>query len=174
MMRRLVLILVGMAVMAALFTGCSKAGTDVTAAEIMDAIKEAYGEEYLPNTEIPAEFLESEFGLTPDMYKEVRAEQPMIGMHPDRVVVVEAAEGKAEAVEDALNAARERKLGDTMQYPMNLPKIHATKVVAEGDFVCFLLVGAINENMDMPEEEAKQFAEDEVEKGVQAFTGLFK
>ncbi|MGB4587963.1 MAG: hypothetical protein WBI17_01850, partial [Clostridiaceae bacterium] len=61
-----------------------------------------------------------------------------------------------------------------MQYPMNLAKINSLKVVRQGDFVAFLLVGAINENMDANEEDAKKFAENEVEKGVNAFNDLFK
>ncbi|HBW14383.1 MAG TPA: hypothetical protein DEF30_11255 [Proteiniclasticum sp.] len=165
------------------FAGCSNGSTDketpentknVTLEEIHTAVKDAYGENYLPNMEIPAEMLEAEFGLTKDLYAEVIAEQPMIGTHADRVVLVKAAEGKADAVEEALNKAKENKIADTMQYPMNLPKIAATKVVRHGDVVAFLLVGAINENMDATEEEAKTFAETEVEKAVEAINNLFK
>lgn len=148
--------------------------TEVTVDDILNAIKTAYGETYLPNMEILPEFLETEFGLTPDMYEAVKAEQPMIGTHADRVVIVKAAEGRADDVETALNTAREKKINDTLQYPMNLPKINTSKIVRNEDFVCFLLVGAINENMDATEEEAKQFAEDEVEKAVNAFNDLFK
>lgn len=147
--------------------------TDVTVDDILNAIKTAYGENYLPNAEIPAEALELEFGLTPDMYEAVKAEQPMIGAHADRVVIVKAAEGKADAVEAALTTAKENKINDTFQYPMNLPKINATQIVRNGDYVCFLLVGAANENMEATEEEAKKFAEDEVQKGVKAFNDLF-
>lgn len=148
--------------------------TDVTVDDILNAIKTAYGENYLPNMEIDAQTLETEFGLTSDMYESVKAELPMIGTHADRVVIVKAAEGKADDVEAAFNTARENKVNDTLQYPMNLPKINATKIVRNGDFVCFLMVGAINENMDATEEEAKKFAEAEVEKGVNAFNELFK
>lgn len=148
--------------------------TDVTVDDILNAIKTAYGENYLPNMEIDAQTLETEFGLTSDMYESVKAELPMIGTHADRVVIVKAAEGKADDVEAAFNTARENKVNDTLQYPMNLPKINATKIVRNGDFICFLMVGAINENMDATEEEAKKFAESEIEKGVNAFNELFK
>ncbi len=148
--------------------------TDVTVDEIYEAIKAAYGDSYLPNMEIPADFLESEFGLTSDMYEEVRAEMPMIGAHADRVVVVKAAEGKADAVEAALNAAKESKINESLQYPMNLAKVNATQVVRNGDFVCFLLVGAIDERENPTEEEAATFAKDEVAKAVNAFEECFK
>lgn len=148
--------------------------SDITVDDILNAIKASYGEDYLPNMEIDSELLELEFGLTPDMYEEVKAEHPMIGTHADRVVIVKAVEGRADDVEAALIAAKENKINDTFQYPMNLPKINAAKIVRNEDFVCFLLVGAINENMDANEEEAKQFAENEVQKGVNAFYDLFK
>lgn len=148
--------------------------TELTVDDILNAIKAVYGENYLPNMEMNSEFLELEFGLTSDMYEAVKAEQPMIGTHADRVVIVKAAEGRADDVEAALITAKDNKINDTFQYPMNLPKINATKIVRNGDFVCFLMVGAINENMDATEEEAKLFAENEVEKAVDAFHKLFK
>lgn len=148
--------------------------SDITVDNIMDTIKVAYGENYLPNMEITSEFLEGEFGLTSDMYTDVKAEQPMIGVHADRVVVVKAVKGRGDDVETALIAAKENKINDTFQYPMNLPKINASKVVRNGDFVCFLLLGAINDSENLTDEESMQFAEDEVAKGVNAFNELFK
>ena len=195
-MKKISIILLTMALTLAFITGCSKNdtkapsndipsstetenddstnNTEITVDDILNAIKVAYGENYLPNMEIDPESLEMEFGLTSDMYEAVKAELPMIGTHADRVVIVKAAEGMVDDVEAALITAKENKVNDTFQYPMNLPKINATKIVRNGDFVCFLMVGAINENMDATEEQAKQFAEDEVEKGVNAFNDLFK
>lgn len=148
--------------------------SDITVDTVMNAIRAAYGDNYLPNVDIFPELLETEFGLTSDMYEAIKAEQPMISAHADRVVVVKAKEGRTDDVEAALVAAKDRKINDTLQYPMNLPKINATKVVRNGDFVCFLLVGAINNIENATEEEVKQFAEEEVGKGVQAFNDLFK
>lgn len=196
-MKKILVTLLSVVLIAGVLTACSKADTNkpasdknpssnetgngdqtnkskVTVDEVLNAIKAAYGEDYRPNMEINAEMLKTEFGLTSDMYKEVKAELPMIGTHADRVVIVKAAEGKAENVEAALITAKENKINDTLQYPMNIAKINATKVVRNGEFVAFLLVGAINENMDANEEEAKKFAEKEVEKGVKAFNDLFK
>lgn len=195
-MKKISIIILTMALTLSFITGCSKKdtkdpsndipsptgtenddstnNTEITVDDILDAIKTAYGENYLPNMEIDTETLEMEFGLTSDMYEAVKAELPMIGTHADRVVIVKAAEGMVDDVEAALITAKENKVNDTFQYPMNLPKINATKIVRNEDFVCFLMVGAINENMDATEEEAKQFAEDEVEKGVNAFNDLFK
>jgi hypothetical protein len=57
-------------------------------------------------------------------------------------VVVKAKEGQEQAVEDALNAYRNAKVNDTMQYPMNLGKIQASRVERIGSYVCFVQLGA--------------------------------
>lgn len=182
-MKKIITVMMSVVLALGVFAGCSSAdgekenpgnASNVTLEEIHTAVKEAYGENYLPNMEIPADILEAEFGLTKDLYAEVKAEQPMISTHVDRVVIVKAAEGKADAVEEALVEAREKKVNDTMQYPMNLAKIAASKVLRNGDYVAFLMVGAINDAAEVTEEDAKEFAENEAEKGVEAFNNLFK
>lgn len=181
-MKKIITVLMSVVLSLGVFAGCSKAdgekekpgnASSVTLEEVYTAVKGAYGENYLPNMDIPAEMLEAEFGLTKDLYVEIKAEQPMIGVHADRVVIVKAAEGKAGIVEDALVAAKDKKVSDTMQYPMNLAKIDAAKILREGQYVVFLLVGAVNDAAEPTEEEAKEFAENEVQKGVKAFNNLF-
>lgn len=146
---------------------------DVSVDDILTAIRDAYGESYLPDGEIPAEMLEMEFGLAPELYDEAKGEMAMITMHNDRVVVVKAKADKGDAVEAALNEARERKVADTLQYPMNVPKTNASRIVRNGRYLAFLLVGALPEDLDISEEERIKFAEDEVQKGVDAFNAQF-
>ena len=61
-----------------------------TAEEIAAAIREAYGENYLANSPIPEEMLTDMFGMDLDSCESYVAEMPMIGFHPDRVIVVVA------------------------------------------------------------------------------------
>jgi hypothetical protein len=166
-LKKIAAIMMSVLLLATVFSGCAKKesdkGTDenvknVSMEEIHTAIKDAYGE----------------FGLDEDLYDEIVAEQPMMSIHADRVLLVKAKEGKAEDVEKILNEARERKISDSLQYPMNLAKVAATKVVRNGNYVAFLLVGSINDAAEITEEEAKDFAETEVAKAVEAFNNLFK
>jgi hypothetical protein len=159
-----------------MFTGCGAAQTpDVPLDDILTAIKNAYGDDYMPNGEIPAELLEAEFGLTPDMYDDVRGEMAMITMFNDRVVLVKAKNGKADDVEKALTNARDLKIADTLQYPMNVPKTNAAKVVRQGNYIAFLMLGKNNDNMDdVSDESAKAFAEEQVQIGVHAFENSLK
>jgi len=142
--------------------------------DILAAIREAYGENYLPSEEIPPEVLETEFGLTPDMYVEAKGEMSMISTHPDRVVVVRADPGQADNVEAALNKAKESKINDEMQYPANVPKTNATQVVRSGDYVAFLLVGAPMGNVEASEEQLAEHFRGETQKGAEAFNELFE
>lgn len=107
---------------------------------IRQAVVDAIGDNYFPQMQIPAEYLEG-FGLTADMYEEFFGEMPMISTNVDTLIVIKAKEGQVEAVEGVLNAYRENLVNDTMQYPMNLGKIQASEVKTIGNFVCFVQLG---------------------------------
>lgn len=145
----------------------------ITAESIASAVKVAYGGNYLPDTPMDEEMLKARFGFEEGSYTDIFAESPMIGAHPDTLVIVKAAEGKLDSVREKLKAYRETLVNDTMQYPMNIPKIHASKVVVNGDYAAFILLGAVNENEDSSEEEQAKFAEEQVKIGVDAFNKCF-
>lgn len=117
---------------------------------IRDAVAEALGENYWPNMQISAEILESLYGVTSDMYEDYVAEMPMISANVDTLLIIKAKSDKVEAVEEALNNYREALVNDTMQYPMNLGKIQASRIETIGDYVCFVQLGgdttAVEEN----------------------------
>lgn len=110
-------------------------------ATIKQAVVDELGENYWPNTEMPAEFLEG-YGLTSDMYNTFFGEMPMISTNVDTFIVIEAKDGKVEDVEGVLNAYREALVNDTFQYPMNVGKIQASRIATFGNYVCFVQLGA--------------------------------
>ena len=77
-----------------------------------------------------------------EMYDDVFAETPMIGTHVDTLLIVKAKEGQVEAVENALNAHRESEIANSMQYPMNVGKVQASRVERIGNYICFVQLGA--------------------------------
>ncbi len=127
--------------------GTTNEGTDagttttVAIADLKQAVVDVLGENYWPNTEMPAEFLEG-YGLTADMYDAFFGEMPMISTNVDTLIIIQAKEGQVEAVEGVLNAYRENLVNDTMQYPMNVGKIQASRIETFGNFVCFVQLGA--------------------------------
>lgn len=114
--------------------------------EEMEAVKaavtDALGENYWPNTAVTPDLLEVLFGISPEMYDDYLAETPMISANVDTLLIIKAKEEQVQAVEEALNAYRDSKVNDTMQYPMNVGKIQASRVERIGNYVCFVQLGA--------------------------------
>lgn len=113
--------------------------------EEMQAVKQAVvdtlGDNYWPDTPIVPEMLEGTYGITADMYEDYMAESPMISANVDTLILIKAKEDTVEAVEEALNAYREGLVNDTMQYPMNIGKIQASRIERIGNYVCFVQLG---------------------------------
>lgn len=144
----------------------------LSAKGLRDAIAKAYGENYLPDQAMDAEMIESEFGLTKDMYDEVVAEAPLIGFHPDRLVIVKPKKGKEanvkRALEDALLVMKEQQ----MQYPVNVAKVNAGKVLEKDGYYCFMILGQTDDTSENDDDAAK-FAEKQIDIGVKAFDNYF-
>lgn len=123
-------------------------GMDVTAGwsaemeEIKAAVIEAVGaDNYFPNMPLDSEMLEGMTGITADMYDDYLAEMPMISTNVDTLLIIKAKDDKVEAVQEALNTYREAKVNDTMQYPMNVGKIQASRIETNGNYVSFVQLG---------------------------------
>lgn len=113
--------------------------------ELHTAVKEAYGENYIPSVmAYDEETMESVFGISDDLYEEFVAEAPMISVHVDTFVAIKAAEGKAEEVEQLLTAYRENLVNNSMQYPMNLNKVEGSRVYRNGDYVFYIMLGSLD------------------------------
>ena len=137
------------------------AGMDVSAGwseemtAIRQAVVDALGENYWPDTQLDPEMLEANFGITADMYDDYMAEMPMIGTHVDTLLIIKAKDDKVEAVEEALNAYRDSKVESTFAYPMNLGKLQASRIQRYGNYVCFVQLGGDNlADENMTEEES--------------------
>ncbi|MDD6316503.1 MAG: DUF4358 domain-containing protein, partial [Clostridia bacterium] len=88
-------------------------------------------------------------------------------------IVIKAQEGKGESVEKTLSAARDQLVENGMWYPANLAKVNASQVLRQGDYVVFMMLGAVDPNMDASEEDAAKFAQEQMQIGVDAFNKLF-
>ena len=125
--------------------------------EEMEAVKTAVtnllGDNYFPNMPLDPDMLEFSFGITTDMFDDYLAELPMISTNVDTLVVVKAAEGQVDAVEQALNSYRDAQVSNTMQYPQNLGKIQASKVERFDNYVIFTMLGGdVMDLMDQGDE----------------------
>ena len=154
-------------------TDGGETNADSKVQKILASIKEVYGEDYVPSMALDSEMLNGLLNITSDQYVDFAAEMPMISVQVDTVIILQAAEGQADALEAALNTYRDTLVNDSMQYPMNFAKVNASKVVRNGDYVAFLMLGKINDNMEVSEAEAAEYEEAQVQKAVDAFNGAF-
>ena len=141
--------------------------------DVTDAVKKAYGENYLPSMDLTADDLSSRFGLNSDDYAAAYGQVAMISTQVDTFVAVEANDGKADAVASALNSYRDDLVNNSMQYPMNIPKVNASRVYQKGNYVFFLMLGAAAPNDVMDDEAASlTFYQQQNDIAVKAIDGV--
>lgn len=143
--------------------------------EEMEAVKaavvEKMGENYWPNMQIAPEMLEGTFGISSDLYDDYMGEMPMISTNVDTLVIIKAKEGKVKDVESAVNQYRDTLVNDTMQYPMNLGKIQASRIEVIGSYVCFVQLGAdTTAAADESEEAVIEYCQDQNEMALEAIS----
>jgi hypothetical protein len=134
------------------------------------AVVEVLGENYWPNTEITAEYL-GDYGLTEELYEDFYGEMPMISTNVDTLIVIQAKEGRVTEVEEVLNQYRDNLINDTMQYPMNVGKIQASRIETFGNYVCFVQLGADTTKMygeDSNEEAVIKHCQEQNELAIEA------
>ena len=127
---------------------------NVSLNEVHTAVKEAYGEEYIPSYTFDEEYIVDVFGLKSDMYDEIIAEGPKVSFNIDTFIAVKAKSGKGKDVEKVLSDYRDSQINDAMQYPVNAVKIQASKVIAYGDYVFFVCLGEIPQEIQEKGDEA--------------------
>lgn len=116
-----------------------------TLEKVHDAVKKAYGDNYIPNMPYDTTALTEVFGLDPELYDAVIAEGPMISVNVETFIGVKAKEGKSKEVAEALEEYRRKQLEEAVQYPMNMVKLEAASVVTNGDYVFFVMLGSADE-----------------------------
>ena len=66
--------------------------------EVAEAVKEKYGEDYLPSMPLEADMLKEIYGVNMDDVEEFVAEAPMMSAHVDTFIAMKAKEGKGEEI----------------------------------------------------------------------------
>lgn len=115
---------------------------DVPAQTLVEAVASEFGEDYWANADLVPEYLDDWFGVSEDMYDDFYGQTPMISVNVDTLLVIKAKEDQIENVENSLDTYKEAMVQDTMQYPINIPKIQAARIETFGNYVCYVQLGA--------------------------------
>lgn len=133
------------------------------------AVVDVLGENYWPNMTVESDELAEVYGITEDMYDDYLAEVPVISTNVDTLIIVKAKEGKAGAVEEALDAYRDNMVNSTSEYPMNSGKLQASRIETFQDYVCFVQLGAdVVDAMEQGEDAVVNQCQEENEKALEA------
>ena len=147
-----------------LLTGCNKDRTsledtdsgyreDISPKSLVEAVASELSDEYWADAVLEQEILDDWYGISAEMYEEFYGQTPMISANVDALIVVKAKEEHLEDVQNALDTYRESMIQDTLQYPMNIPKIQASQINTFGNYVCFVQLGGSMEGI-MDDDEA--------------------
>ena len=162
-MKKLMILCLTLAMCATMMTACSQNGGSSEGgnstqqeqtkqpelADVVQAVKDAYGENYLPSTPLDEQMLTDIYGLDMENVEEVIGEAPMISAHVDTFIAVKAKEGKGEAVEKELQEYLDYVVENSVNYPMNVAKVQAAKVVRHGDYVFYVMLGGYDDRTDV-------------------------
>ena len=136
---------------------------------LRDAVAEALGEDYWPDCVMEPEYVQDLYGLKPDMYEDIFVETPMIGTNVDTLIIVQAKKDRVEDVEKALNTYREGEINNTMQYPMNIGKVQASRIETIDNYVFFIQLGGSSVDAEEEgEEKVMELSREQNEKALEA------
>lgn len=148
---------------------------DVKLSDVRDAVKSAFGEDYVPNMEYDDVFITDTLGLSAEDYEEIIAEGPLVSFNIDTLIAVKAQSGKADTVEQRLNSYRDYLINDALMYPTNSVKIQASQVVRHGDYVFFVCLGVIDmETEEQGDDAILAKAKENTKLAVDTIDGFFK
>lgn len=139
--------------------------------DYVNSVKDVYGDDYSPDTEIDETEIYQIFGIDDSMYEEIWAEKSSVTSNPDLFIAVKAKDGEAVNVEAQLLNYKQNMMNNS-DYEESFDKIDASQVYSNGDYVFLVMVGA-NEFVDTGEDVETGF-KDEIQKGVDALEDMFK
>lgn len=145
--------------------------------KLRKAITDLLGENYLANMQLTKDEIKERFGLQPSWYTDVIAEIPMMSAHVDTLVIAKAKnKNTKKKIKKQLSDYRKMLINDTLQYPMNLLKIQASKVYVKDNYVFFLLLGHVDNSVEEnnTEEQIIEVYKAEVQKIIDTINSLFK
>ena len=169
---------VGILLVTMLCSACSTKKEEAKQANVTDIVKDveaAYGDEFVATNVLDDATIKELIGIDPEWCEQLYAANSMMGIHPDLFVAAQAKTGDLDKVREAVETYRQNLVDSTMQYPMNLLKIQASRVDVYGDYVFFTLLGFIPMEVEEQGDDAILAAyEEQNQKAVDVIEGYLK
>ncbi|MFZ2539008.1 MAG: DUF4358 domain-containing protein [Oscillospiraceae bacterium] len=160
--------------------GCStpskKAASGQLEAVYENVMQKVFGEDdpRLIRNEDAAQ-IEEFYGLKADMMEAFIVANPMMNVHVDTFIGIEAVEGKSQEVAKLLNVYKDKIIADREAFPYlpdHLPKAKAAQVITVDNYVFYLSLGVVGENVN--DTNMQESMDKEVQKAVDAVNEILK
>lgn len=138
-----------------------------------EAVKEAYGDFYIPSKAIPGDVLESQYGVSLADVEDYIAESALMSTHVDLFIGIKAKRGSEVAVEGALTRYRNMMLDTYELDSAKRAKLEASTVSTFGNYVFFMVLGQNSDAVISDEDAFLSEAVRESRKAELALSGVF-
>ncbi len=127
--------------------GSAGAEGDISSGYIlMDMVKksvvEILGGNYWPDKQLTEAELETETGISADMYEEYLAEKQNVETDIDMMIIIKAKPEYLTEIEMLLNEYRDALMLKYKERPQELGKVAASRIEIIDDYICFVQLGA--------------------------------
>ncbi|OJV63020.1 MAG: hypothetical protein BGO41_09960 [Clostridiales bacterium 38-18] len=142
--------------------------------DLHKAIKDTYGDFYIPSRAIDADELELSYGISMDDVDSYIAESAMMSTYADVFLSFKAVKGRADVIETELKNYRGELLAQFSDNKAVYAKIEASQVFRYGDYVIYMVVGQNSDSINSDESTYHEQAKSEFIKCQKIVVKLFK
>lgn len=151
----------------------NKTDVDMTAQEIMDALKEKLGDSFDCDTAETEDRMSGYWGFDMDKLEDWAAmSNANSSLNSSTAVVVKVKDGYAQDAAALLQSGYEQMLSYSRMYNMNLQQVLQARLFVNGNYAALLILGQQGDWEASDEEQAK-FAADEAAKVDDVWSGIF-
>ena len=151
----------------------NKTDVDMTAQQIMDALKEKLGDSFDCDTAETEDRMSGYWGFDMDKIEDWAAmSNSNSSLNSSTAVIVKVKDGYAQDAAALLQSGYEQMLSYSRMYNMNLQQVLQARLFVNGNYVALLILGAQGDWEASDEEQAK-FAADEAAKVDDVWSGIF-
>lgn len=142
--------------------------------DLHEAIKDTYGDFYIPSRAIEDEELQLNYGISMNYVESYIAESAMMSTYADVFLSFKAVKGKADIIESELKTYRGDLLEKFAENKAVYAKIETSEVFRYGDYVIYMVVGQNSDIFNADETTYHEQAKSEYVKCQKIVVKLFK
>lgn len=133
---------------------------NLTAQEVLDAVKKSLGESYTSDTPEEADRMTGFYGLDMSKIESWAAECNSFSLNLDTAVVLKVKEGYADEAAALLQERLEQTASYAQMYNMDLFRVNEARLFVSGNYVGYFIQGVPADYQESEEAQAKQASEE--------------